>query len=54
VKSTIKIRGDHFLSGSGGASIDSSLITSAPEPKTALMLAGGLAGLAAARRRLRP
>jgi hypothetical protein len=53
VASKIKIRGDHFLSGSG-ASIENSLIASAPEPTTALMLAGGLAGLAAARRRLRP
>jgi hypothetical protein len=53
VKSKIKIRGDHFLSGSG-ASIDNSLIASTPEPTTALMLAGGLLGLVAARRRLRP
>lgn len=51
VRSKIRIRGDYFQNGSN-AVIDSSVTaTFVPEPTTALMLAGGLGGLAAAGRR---
>ncbi len=45
----IKIKGDYFLAGSG-ASVGNSFAHT-PEPTTALMLAAGLAGLAAAGRK---
>jgi hypothetical protein len=46
VNETIKIKGDYFRDGSD-SSVDHSFST-VPEPTTALMLAAGLAGLAAA------
>jgi hypothetical protein len=48
VQETIRIKGDYFRAGSG-SSIDQSF-TVVPEPTTGLMLAAGLAGLAARRR----
>ena len=50
VTEKIRVRGDHFLNGSG-ASIDHSFVSLVPEPSTALMLIAGLAGLATAGRR---
>ena len=50
VKETIKIQGDYFLAGSG-SSVSHSFTVRTPEPTTILMLAAGLAGLAAAGRR---
>jgi hypothetical protein len=50
VKEKIRIRGDHFLNGSG-ASIGHSFIASTPEPSAALLLGAGLVALVAGRRR---
>lgn len=49
VKEKIRIKGDYFLDGSGSSVTHS--FSASPEPTTALMLAAGLAGLAAAGRR---
>lgn len=51
VEETIKIKGDFFQAGSGSSVDHSFSMVHTPEPTTALMLAAGLAGLAAAGRR---
>jgi hypothetical protein len=49
VSERIKIKGEHFTLGSGSSVAHSFAV--APEPNTALMLAAGLVGIAAAKRR---